>query len=117
MIKRVAYFEGTIAAGREVEFHAYVAARLIPLWTRFPGALRVETLREVEIDPGRPAYPLVLEITYPSREAMEAALKSRVRLESREVTRGLLEMLEGHVTHAVYEASEHVLTPPHAAPG
>ncbi len=116
MIKRVAYFEGTIAAGREVEFHAYVSERLIPLWTRFPGALCVETLREVESDEGRPSYPLVLTITYPSRAAMEAALQSPVRAESREVTQGLLAMLKGRVTHAIYEAADHVLTPHHAAP-
>jgi hypothetical protein len=109
MIKRVAYFEGTIKPGREAEFHAFVAERLIPLWTLFPGALRVMTQREVAIDEGRPAYPLVLEISYPSLAAMDAALASPVRAKARAASEVLLAMLDGRVTHAVYEASEHAL--------
>jgi hypothetical protein len=45
MFKRLAFFEGAIAHGREVDFDAYINERLVPLWTRFPGATRVEILR------------------------------------------------------------------------
>ena len=38
MFKRLAFFEGRIASGREAEFDAYIKERLVPLWTRFPGA-------------------------------------------------------------------------------
>jgi hypothetical protein len=47
MFKRLAFFEGAIRPGREAAFDAYVNERLVPLWTRFPKALRVEVLREV----------------------------------------------------------------------
>jgi len=107
MFKRLAFFEGSITPGREAEFDAYVNERLVPLWTRFPGAVRVETLREVEADDGSHSYPLVLETTYCSRTAIEAALASKVRFESREVTKGLLAMFEGRVFHVVYALHEH----------
>ena len=107
MLKRIAFFEGTIKPGREREFHAYVRERLVPLWSRFPGAVSVSTLSEIERDDWRAPCPLVLEIVYPDRAAMEAALQSPVRFESREVTQGLLAMLEGGVTHAIYEETSH----------
>jgi hypothetical protein len=111
MFKRLAFFEGAIAAGREKEFDAYIEERLVPLWMQFPGALRVETLREVEAENGSHRYPLVLQITYPSRSAIEEALASKVRFESREATRGLLTMFEGRVFHVVYRLSDHVPAP------
>lgn len=106
MFKRVAFFEGSIAVGREAEFDAYVNSRLVPLWKQFPGALSVETLREVEAEDGSHRYPLVLQITYPTRAAIEEALASKVRLESREVTKGLFAMFEGRVFHVVYGARD-----------
>ena len=44
---------------------------------------------------------------YPSRESIEKALASAVRAESREVTKGLLEMYEGTVFHTVFDADEY----------
>ena len=107
MFKRLAFFEGAIAKGREAEFDAYIQERLVPLWTKFPGALRVETLREVEAEDGSHRFPLVLQITYPSRAAIDEALASAVRFESREMTKGLLAMFEGRVFHVVYASAEH----------
>ena len=108
MFKRIAFFEGFIAQGREVEFDEYINERLVPLWTQFPGATRVEILREVEAEDGSHRYPLVLQTTYPDREAMENALASRVRFESREMTKGLLAMFLGRVFHVVYELKDFV---------
>ena len=107
MFKRLAFFEGAIAPGREAEFDAFIEQRLVPLWTKFPGAKRVEILREVEAEDGSHRYPLVLQTTYPSRGAIEAALASKVRFESREMTKGLLAMFEGRVFHVVYELADH----------
>jgi len=107
MYKRLAFFEGAIAHGREAEFDAYIKDRLVPLWTQFPGATRVETLREVEAEDGSHRYPLVLQTTYPTRGAIEKALASKVRLESREMTKGLLAMFEGRVFHVVYELNDY----------
>eukprot|EP01037_Dinobryon_pediforme_P014901 gene14901-15038_t len=103
MFKRLAFFEGAILPGREAEFDAYISERLVPLWTQFPRALRVETMREVEAEDGSHRYPLVLEISYPDKQAIEAALASAVRAESREMTKGLLAMFNGRVFHVVYE--------------
>ncbi len=107
MYKRLAFFEGTIAHGREAEFDAYIQERLVPLWTKFPGATRVEVLREVEAEEGSHHYPLVLQTTYPARDTIEKALASKVRFESREMTKGLLAMFEGRIFHVVYKLDDH----------
>lgn len=107
MFKRLAFFEGSIAAGREADFDAYIKDRLVPLWTQFPGATRVEILREVEAEDGSHRYPLVLQTTYPSRDIIEQALASKIRYESREMTKGLLAMFEGRVFHVVYRLDDY----------
>ena len=107
MFKRIAFFEGKITQGREAEFDAYIKQRLVPLWTQFPGSTRIEVLREVEAEDGSHSYPLVLQTTYPDREAIEKALASRVRGDSREMTKGLLDMFEGRVFHVVYELNDY----------
>jgi hypothetical protein len=107
MIKRLAFFEGAVRAGREADLDAYVTEKLVPLWTRFPGAVRVEILREIEAEDGSHRYPMVLEITYPDRAAIEEALASAVRAESREVTKGLNRFFDGRIFHVVYRLAEH----------
>ncbi len=107
MLKRLAFFEGAIRPGREAAFDAYVNERLVPLWTRFPKALRIEVLREVEAEDGSQRYPMVLCTTYPDRKAIEEALASPVRFESREVTKGLFEFFDGRNFHVDYELGDH----------
>lgn len=103
MIIRQAFFEGTIRAGREQAFKAYVAEKLMPMWLAFPGVREVRVLYDIERDEGAPAYPMVLSTMYESSEALAAALESPVRYESREVTKGLLEMFEGRIHHHVFD--------------
>ena len=107
MMKRLAFFEGAIRPGRAHELDAYVTEKLVPLWTQFPKAARVEVLREVEAEDGSHRYPMVLEITYPDRAAIEGALASPVRAESREVTKGLTEFFDGRIFHVVYHLAAH----------
>ncbi len=107
MIKRLAFFEGAIRPGREAELDAYVTQKLVPLWRRFPKALHVEVLREVEAEDGSHRYPMVLETTYPDRAAIAEALASAVRFESREVTKGLSQFFDGRIFHVVYQVAEH----------
>ena len=83
--------------------------QLVPLWTQFPGAQEVRVLRQLESDAADPRLEMVLAIRYPSREAIEAALASDVRTQSREVTKGLLEMFDGTVFHTVFEAAQYPL--------
>lgn len=103
MIIRQAFFEGTIHAGKEEEFKAYVADRLMPLWLSFPGVREVRVLYNIERDEGAPSYPMVLSTMYDSRQALATALESPVRYESREVTKGLLEMFDGRIHHHVFD--------------
>lgn len=103
MIVRQALFEGSIHPGREAEFRAYVDAALLPLWRCFPGVREVRVLREVARDDGIPEVAMVLSMTFDAPEALQAALDSPVRYESREVTKGLLAMFDGRVRHHVYD--------------
>lgn len=103
MIIRQAFFEGAIHAGKEEEFRTYVAYKLMPLWLSFPGVREVRVLYNIDRDEGAPSYPMVLSTMYESREALAEALESPVRYESREVTKGLLEMFDGHIHHHVFD--------------
>ncbi len=107
MIIRYALFEGEIHAGKEEEFRAFVKTRLVPLWTQFPGAQEVRVLDGLERDEGAPVYAMALAIRYPDMAAVNVALNSPFRAESREVTGDLLKMFTGKVHHHVFAAREY----------
>ncbi len=109
MFIRCAFFRGRAKPGCEDQFSRYVRDRLVPLWTRFPGAEEVRTLRQDASDIAEPHFEMVLQVRYPTREAIEIALASDIRFESREVTKGLLELYDGDVFHTVFRAEEHAL--------
>jgi quinol monooxygenase YgiN len=99
---RCAFFEGRILPGHEAAFRAFVADRLLPIWRQFPGALSVDVLYEVESEAGGYPFPMVLQIAYPDRAAIEAALASPVRAKSRALTQELMAMFEGRIFHVVF---------------
>ena len=103
MYIRCAFFEGRVKPGCENAFAAFVKDRLVPLWTTFPGAEEVRVLRQKESDTAEPHYAMVLSIRYPSLEAIEAALTSDVRQQSRAETAELIKMFEGRIFHTVFE--------------
>ena len=107
MIIRYALFEGEIHKGREAEFRAFVKDRLVPLWTRFPGAEEVRVLDGMNRDEGAPVYAMALAIRYPDMAAVDEALQSDVRSQSREVTGELLKLFTGKVHHHLFAASEY----------
>lgn len=107
MIIRYALFEGEIHAGMEKEFRAFVKERLVPLWTRFPGAEEIRVLDGLDRDEGAPIYAMALAIRYPDMAAVEQALASDVRVESRAVTGELLKMFTGKVHHHLFSANEY----------
>ncbi len=109
MYIRCAFFRGRVRAGSEEAFTRYVRERLVPLWTRFPGAEEVRVLRQREADVENPHFEMVLQVRYPTREAIDVALASDVRQESREVTKGLLELYEGDIFHTVFQADDYAL--------
>jgi hypothetical protein len=107
MIIRYALFEGAIHEGREDEFRTFVKERLVPLWTRFPGAEEVRVLDGIGRDEGAPVYAMALAIRYPDMAAVEKVMQSDVRLQSREVTGELLKLFTGKVHHHLFSANEY----------
>ncbi len=109
MFIRCAFFEGRVHEGCEQQFADFVRDRLVPLWTRFPGAVEVRVLRQKDSDTPSPHYALVLAIKYPSLGAIEEALNSDARGKSREETAELVKMFEGRIFHTVFEAPHDVV--------
>lgn len=103
MILRQALFEGTIHAGREREFRAFVEQNLLPMWRNFPGVREVRVLFSLSRDDGAPAYPMALTMLFDDEAALAAALEAPIRLESRAVTAELLKMFDGRVHHHVFK--------------
>lgn len=105
MFIRCAFFEGKVKPGCQEAFAAFVKERLVPLWTKFPGAEEVRVLRQSESDTDHPHYAMVLSIRYPSRAAIEQALQSDARHQSRQETAELVKMFEGRIFHTVFEVA------------
>jgi hypothetical protein len=109
MFIRCAFFEGKVKPGCDEAFARFVQDRLVPLWTRFPGASEVRVLRQRESDTEQPNYAMVLAIKYPSLAAIDEALKSEVRAQSRTETAELVTMFEGRIFHTVFDAAHDVV--------
>lgn len=109
MFIRCAFFRGRVKPGFEDAFNQYIRKELVPLWTRFPGAQEVRVLRQVESDVADPHLDMVLSVRYPSRESIEIALASEVRMQSKEVSKALINMFDGTVFHTVFSADEYGL--------
>jgi hypothetical protein len=105
MYVRCAFFEGHFKPGKESEFKAFVREHLVPLWTQFPGAEDVRVLHQTESDTSSPHYAMILAIRYPSMEAIDRALNSAVRQQSRVQTQDLVKLFDGRIFHTVFEAA------------
>lgn len=106
MFIRCAFFRGRPKPGHEELFSALVRDRLVPLWTRFPGAGEVRVLRQVESDTAEPRLDMVLAIGYPDRAAIARALASDVRARSRAVTAELMAHFDGDIFHTLFEGED-----------
>lgn len=110
MITRYALFEGTVKAGQTEDFRKAIIETVLPKWKQFPGALDVRVSFAESRDDGAPEYPMILAINYPDLAAVEAALASPVRAESRAATEAVLSRyFEGRVHHHVTIANEFAL--------
>lgn len=106
MITRYALFEGSVKDGHTDDFRAAVKDQLVPLWRQFSGAQEVRVMFSEERDEGAPEFPLILAISYPDRAAMEQALQTPARAQSREVTGQIVEKyFKGRIHHHVTEAN------------
>lgn len=107
MITRFALFEGSVRPGHTDAFRAAVLDRLVPLWTQFPGNTDVRVMFGDDRDEGAPEFPLILAITYPDIQAMEGALDSPQRAQSRDVTGEIVaEHFDGRIHHHVTQLNE-----------
>ena len=108
MITRYALFEGHVQEAQTEAFRAAVLAEVLPHWTAFPGALAVRVCFANERDEGAPELPLILAISYPDRETVEAALASPERAAAKAATESVLErFFHGRVHHHITEAHDH----------
>jgi len=102
MITRLALFEGSVHAGQTGAFRSAVLDRLVPLWKQFPGNIDVRVMFSDDRDPGAPAFPLILAVTYPDKDTMESALDSAARHQSKEVTGEIVSaFFDGRIHHHV----------------
>jgi hypothetical protein len=108
MYIRCAFFEGKVKPGYDQAFALFVKERLVPLWTQFPGAEEVRVLRQHESDTDNPHYAMVLAIKYPDMAAIEKAMASAVRAQSRAETAELVKMFEGRIFHTIFETAHDV---------
>ncbi|WP_299206157.1 antibiotic biosynthesis monooxygenase [uncultured Tateyamaria sp.] len=107
MITRFALFEGSVKPGQTDAFRAAVLERLVPLWKQFPGNSDVRVMFSDDRDEGAPEFPLILAITYPDAAAMEDALDSPFRAQSRDVTGEIVaEHFDGRIHHHVTQLNE-----------
>ena len=105
MLTRTAIYEGTIKAGREDEFFRQVENRLDPIWRQFPHVRAVRVQRVVEPDADAPPIAMIMEMDFPSREAMRDSLASPIREASHALTMEVMSLFEGRFYHLVTEPS------------
>ena len=98
---RLAIFEGRVKPGQEAAMRAYVEAELAPLWRQFQPSEEVRVLYAAEAGD----YPLVLAVTYADHAAMETALDTLARYQSRDMLPAFYERFFNDVTlkHQLFE--------------
>ena len=102
MLTRLAIFEGRVKPGQEEAMRAYVETELAPLWRQFQPSKEVRVLYNAE----EGDIPLVLAVTYVDRSAMEAALDTPARYQSRDMLPAFYERFfeEVSLKHQLFEA-------------
>jgi hypothetical protein len=104
MFVRCAFFQGHVKPGLQAAFDAHIAEHLHALWTRFPHVQEARLLREVESDRPDTHFALIIMLRFSSRAAIAEALDSDIRYASRDASKPLFDMFDGHVFHTVFAA-------------
>ena len=87
-----------------------IAPPVITVTGQFPGASAVRVSFSESRDEGAPEFPLILAVSYPDEAALQGAMASAVRMESRKVTESVVaRFFEGRIHHHFTTASDHVL--------
>ncbi|MGB3280471.1 MAG: hypothetical protein WBA92_14885 [Pseudorhodobacter sp.] len=106
MIIRCAFFKGNIKPGMEAAFHAHWRDNVAQHWRAFPHLLELRVLRDVESDDEESRFPLVMAMKFAERAHIAEALASDARWASKAASKPLIDMLDGHVIHTVFEADQ-----------
>ena len=102
MITRYAFFQGNVKDENIEAFRKFTLENLVPLWKQFPGAQEVRVMFSDDRGEGAPEFPLVLAISYPDIPAMESALASPFRAQSKEITGQMVDKyFDGTIHHHV----------------
>jgi hypothetical protein len=104
MLTRVAIYEGTIETGKEEEFFGQVKSKLEPMWRRFPNVTGVRVLRVTQSDPGALQVPMILEMDFPSMEAIQECLHSDILPQAHQATLDVLKLFKGRFYHLITES-------------
>lgn len=110
MITRFAMFEGQVKPGQAADFQRAIIDQVLPHWKSFPQVLSVRVCFATERDEGAPEIPLILAISYPSREAVDVALASPERARAKSATEAVLERyFTGQVRHHITAANDYIV--------
>jgi hypothetical protein len=104
MLTRVAIYEGTMEASAADAFFQDVRERLEPIWLSFPNVLAVRVLRVVKPDPDAEPTVMILEMDYPSVQALEDSLASDIKTRAHALTLEVLKPFTGRFYHLVTES-------------
>ena len=102
MYIRCAYFEGSVAPQNQKKFDDFVLYEMVPLITKFPKIRDVKVLRDIWRENDAPPIYLSLQLTFDTKEDMEAALQSEERSASRAKSEEIIPFLDGRVYHINY---------------
>ena len=101
MITRTAIYEGSVEPGQEDEFFRDVENRLDPIWREFPNVQAVRVQRVTNKDQDAPQIAMIMEMDFPSLDAMHESLASPIRETSHALTLEVLKPFHGRFYHLV----------------
>ena len=101
MYVRCAYFDGFVDADVRERFDKFFVEQAIPLISKFPNLRGVRLLRGDWFEEGAGSIYQTIEMTFDSKEDMEAALSSDARDVNKANTQksGVMSLFKGRVYH------------------
>lgn len=104
MYVRCAYFVGTVAPEHQAEFNRVYEERAMPIIATFPRIRSARLLRGDWHEAGAPPVYQVIELTFDSKQDLEAALASDARAANLKMLKesGVEKYLNGAIYHINY---------------
>ncbi|MGO4389663.1 hypothetical protein AB4Y85_19265 [Microvirga sp. 2YAF29] len=104
MYVRCGYLEGHVAPENREHFDRVLTGDLLAMLKELPGIHTARILLGRQHEENAPPFYATIELTFPSKEATEAALKSELREKIRHQFAEILPMLSGRIFHINHEA-------------